>query len=537
MAIAKPPKIKPTGAMIGGLPTYSKAQFQQVRPGGSYQSYLNFIKTRRGNAPGPAWPGRGGPGLPTLMSMMQNMKFETPAQIEARANRMTAAQIAAQRGLASDAAKAGMADALRMQKAQKDAGLAAAEMSKSLISGVGGEYNAAARELSNLATSGLAGIQQGTDRNVAATNEALARVGAPAISPAAMAGPAQGQVALFQGAGLPGQNLVTQGQAAEYGLAGQSKALNLRAEQEANAALSQSTNQINQARQQAYAEIARGRPQVAAQILEQLQTAERQNVALGMSLLEARRGALQTGFEQQQTKIATAATAAQQKVANAQWTKQFNAAQAEAAKKNAQVDEGRSLAMGYFVDMNGNPIKKNGKKIPIPKGFGTSSSSAEPTAAIPGLTPNQAQKQIDKANEEADKMVSGYSTDAKGKRIPGTLDEPGDRGLVDYWPAIKRLRQYGLSQAQAQSIMDSRLQRGEGGRPLFNGPETAAIKAKLKKTYGAKQANTYWNFHVGKINRLYNQSGDAYDAGNDDQGIALEDQANAMLSRMLGMIR
>ena len=376
------PKIKPTGSMIGGLPTYTPAQFKQVRPGGSYQSYLNFIKTRRGITPGPKWPGRGGPGLPTLESMMRNVPLETPAQIEARANRMTASQIAAQRGLATDAAKQAQADAIRTQTAMSQAGQVAASMNKGLFGAVGGEYNAAARELANLGTGSVAAAQLGTDRNVAATNEALARVGAPSVVASQMAGPAQGGIEAFRGAGLPGQQLVQEGQAEEFGLAGLVNSAQLRSTQEANAALSQSTREIAQTRQQALAEIARGRPQVAAAILQQLQEAQRQQTALAMSLLEARRGALQTGFEQSMTKkefaatqAQTAADARQQALENQQWTKQFNAAQQAATRAGNAIDENRSIAFGYFVDQNGNPVLKNGKRIPVPK---TAQTGAKP---------------------------------------------------------------------------------------------------------------------------------------------------------------
>lgn len=387
--IVKPPKMKPTGAMIGGLPTYTREQFQAVRPKGSYQGYLNFIKTRRGVTKGPAWPGRGGPGLPTLMSMIRNVPLETPQQIEARAGRMTAAQIAAQRGLAADAAKAAQADAIRASKAMAGAGQVAAEMNKGLFGAVGGEYNAAARELANLGTGSVGAAQLGTDRNVQATNEALARVGAPSIGvTGAMAGPAQGEVALYQGAGLPGQGLVQQGQAAEFGLAGLVNASQLRSTQEAAAALSQSTREIAQQRQQAYQEIARGRPQVAAEILQNLQEAQRQQTALAMSLLEARRGALQTGFEQQQTKIATAAEQAATREANRQWQLSFNAAQKQAAREGQQVDENRSIAFGYYVDQNGNPILKNGKKIPVPKQGTSPAKPPSPLNARMGQSAN-----------------------------------------------------------------------------------------------------------------------------------------------------
>ena len=402
MATIRRPKIKPTGAMVGGLPTYTKAQFAQARPNGSYQSYLNFIKTRRGITPGPKWPGRGGPGLPTLMSMIRNVQLESPKQIEQRANRMTAAQIAAQRGLATDAAKQAQADAIRAQKAMHGAGQAAAAMNKGLFGSVGGEYNAAATELANLGTGSVGGAMLGTDRNVAATNEALARVGAPSVVASQMAGPGQAGVEAFLGAGLPGQQLVKEGQAGEFGLAGMVNAAQLRSTQEANAALSQSTREIAQARQAAYQEIARGRPQVAAEILQQLQEAQRQQTALAMSLLEARRGALQTGFDQSMTKQELALQKQelglskqqqaqqikQQAIENRQWQQSFNAAQKEAQLAGRQVDENRSMALGYFVDASGRPVLKNGKKIPVPKTTAGGDKTGEPLRARMGQSAN-----------------------------------------------------------------------------------------------------------------------------------------------------
>ena len=520
MKIQNPPRIKPTGPMIAGLPTFTPAQFHQVQPKGSYAAYRKWINTKRGVIPGkPAWPGSGGPGLPTLMSMMRNLQFETPAQIEARANRMTASQIAAQKGLVVDEAKRAQDDALRRMNAMSAAGRAAANLNQGLFSSVGGEFNRGAQELANMGTGVVGNAVAGTDANVAATNEALARVGAPGIQPGVMAGPAQAGVTAFRYSGLPAQALAEQGQAAQFGLAGMVGAQNLRATQEAEAASAQAGHEIQQNRAAALAEIARGRPQVAAKILEDLQAAQRQQTALGMSLLEARRGALQTGFEQGITKQTTAQDI---KVSNAQIkaAEQKIKDDAKAAGiEGSRIDASASRVAGILIDRNGNPILgKNGQPIPVAKTAGGTNAA--------GLTPLQQQKQYEKAEDRIQALFYGYKTvnakiDPKtGKAIPGTgkrlpahlapgfdEDNPNTwgQGSVQYTNAIARLQQLGISRPQATALANQYYERGDSGRPFFTAPQQKAIKRKLNAIFGAKEGPREWNRQITAIQRAYNE--------------------------------
>lgn len=516
MAVKKPPK--PT-RMIGGIPAYTKQQFLQVRPGGNYGSYIDVLNKKRGLVPGKP---------PTLSSLMQNMQFESPAQIEARTQRMVAAQVAAQRGLATDAAKTAQADADRLQKSLAAAGNTAAQMNKSLFDQVGGQYNVGAQELANMTTGAVGAASAATDQNVAATNEALGRVGMPGVAVTGqMAGPQQAGVTTYLGGGLPAQNMVQQGQAANFGLAGLISSQNLRSTQEANAALAQSTREIAQQKQLAFQEIARGRPEMAATILNNLQTAQRQNSALAMSIMEAQRGIGQTNWERGITerKLTAEEQAAEiaTKADNAEIKRKADAQNVEYGR----IDAAASKAAGFLVDRAGRPIlDKNGKPIPVAKtGAGTKATP------IPGLTPLQAQKQIEKAEVLARNMFFGYKTvgqrlDANGKPIPGTgkrvpaeqapgFDENDPNtygtGSVSYATAIQRLRGLKIPQGRAIAMLNQYYDRGDQGRPWFNQAEKKKIMAALTKTYGSGRAQQEFNTQLTAVMRAYNEG--RYQAG------------------------
>ena len=293
---------KPTAIGPGGLPTYTRAQLQQVKPGADYGKYIGYITKRRMGLPGPAYPGRGGIGmaLPTIESMIRQVQIESPAQLQARQQKMVADQVKAQQGLVYDEATRARAQALRTMQAQSAAGQAAAALNNDLFGMVGGEYNRGAQELAGLATGGVADVTDTTAQNTQALNQSLASVGMPGID-SRMAGPQQAAVARYQ-AGLGAQNLAAQGEAANFGLAGQINSQNLRATQEAVAGQNVANTDIEAKQADAIREIARQRPDVAAKILAQLQDANRQQIALGSTLLQQRRAALQAGFQQSMTK-------------------------------------------------------------------------------------------------------------------------------------------------------------------------------------------------------------------------------------------
>lgn len=484
-----PVRIKPTGAMVAGLPTLTPAQFALTaaakKPGASFAKYRQFINTRRGVVPGqPAWPGRGGAGLPTIESLIRNVKVETPAQIQARANQMTAASIEAQQGLINDEATRARAQALRTMQAQSAAGGAAAAMNKDLFGLVGGEYNAGAKELSGLATGGLADVTDTTAADTASLNEALARVGQGPID-ARMAGPQQAAVANYQ-AGLGATNLATQGQAANFGLAGLINAQNLRATQEAVAGQNVSNTGIEAKQADAIRELARSRPDLAAKYLASLQDANRQQIALGSTLLQQRRAALQAGFEQGVTKTKLAQDI---KVTNAQ----LKAAAAKAADTTVPPSASLSRAMGYLVDANGNPIlNKKGTPIMLP-GFkvGKDGKVVKTGAAARGKPASTPQVQSFLKSLIAKSTGSTSVTTRNKKTGKSTTTRspvaPANKFTMGFTPAYKRLLAMGLDDATARHYLDSVYKRGEGGRDWLRNEEQAV----LQQAYAATKNKGY----------------------------------------------
>lgn len=542
MALKRPPvtRLKPTGPRLaGGAPIYTREQFKLVRPNGSYDAYKQFVSTRRGLTSGPAYPGRGGPGLPTYMSLLNQVQggFETPAQIEARAKRMAADAIASQRAMIQEESNRARDDALARANAMAAAGRAAASLNAGLFGQVGGEYNAAAREMSGMATNLAGAAGTTTAEDVANINTALGRVGAPGVeATGAMAGPGQADVEAYRGGTLPAQNLVTQGQSAQFGLAGLVAAQNLRATQEANAGLMKSTGDIDRTRMDAIRTLAKSRPELAAKYLAELQDSQRQQVALAMSLIGARRGALQAGFEQKITKQTTAQSIkesnAQIAAANAKLKQDALAAGIEYSRIDAQA----SRVAGYLIDKAGRPILgKNGQPIPI--------SKAALAQGTTGLTANQAQKQVDKAQTLAETLFYGYAQNAKGQRVPateiGTFDpeniETYGTARAGWQQALQRVKQLGVPHAQAVQILSQYYERGDMGRPMLSNVERSRIIKQMVqgnvslmagpqapgKKITRKQAVQQLNSVIGEAIRAFN-------AGNTARGEQLLTQILAL---------
>jgi hypothetical protein len=235
---------------------------------------------------------------------------------------------------------------------------------------VGGEYNAAAQELRNLGSLG-GSMGAMTSADVGAQNAALASVGAPGLeATGAMAGPGQAGVETYMGATLPSQGINTAGQAATFGLAGLIDSRRLYAEQAAQAMYVEAGRKADEFRTSAIRELAAGRPAQAAQFLQALQQANAAARDSAMSLLAARQtfgiqaaeegraksGEIRAGAESQ----SALATAAQNRALAAQ----------EASLKGREIDENRSVALGYYVDLQGRPITKNGKRIKVKAGVG-----------------------------------------------------------------------------------------------------------------------------------------------------------------------
>ena len=346
----------------------TKQQFLARRPGGVYQNYLNAYRRQHPALDKPRPVTYGG----LLAGLQQSL--ETPAQIEARANRMAQMQY---KTSAADV----RAEAARMRKEAQDraaamaaAGRAAAAQNAQLFGLVGGEYNAAAQEMRGLGTNLSGAMAAQTNADVAAANASLANVGAPALTVGGpvgapgIAGDTQAGVEAYRGGELPAQALANAGEAAQFGLAGMVSAQNLRATQEAQAAFQQSVRDADSARLAALKELQRGRPQMASQYLMQLQDAQRQQISLAMSLLSARTGMQQSEaelgmargqqqFTQRQTRKEFNESVRQFKAKMTEDRRQFNkslTASKATAKKGAKGETARDLIASVVADLGSN---------------------------------------------------------------------------------------------------------------------------------------------------------------------------------------
>jgi hypothetical protein len=344
----------------------TKQQFLHKHPKGTYQNYVNAYTRQHGGPHGPSAAGRPNQPFagPTYESLLRGLRFETPAQLEARANRMANQGIKSQQAIIREEAKLMRDEALKRMNAMAAAGRAAAAQNAGLFGMVGGEYNAAAGEIANLGTNLSNQMVHTTEADVLAQNAGLATVGAPEMAvggPAgvnSIAGPHQGDVSAYQFGRLPAQAISTAGEASQFGLAGMVSAQNLRATQEALGGYRTAVGEADAARRAALKELAAGRPAQASQFLTQLMEAQDRQRELAMSLLAAR----QTfGLQNQENKRATAA--ARQDRATSITNRQLARQQAKMAGR--ELDEEMSRALGHYVDKMGRPIKgKNGQNIP-----------------------------------------------------------------------------------------------------------------------------------------------------------------------------
>jgi len=336
----------------------SKQQFLARRPGGVYQNYLNAYKRQHPALDKPRPVTYGG-----LLAGLQQ-SFETPAQIEARANRMARQQTATSAADIRAEAKLMRDEAQNRALSMAAAGRAAAAQNAGLFGMVGGEYNAAAREIANLGTNLSNQAVATTEGDVLAQNAGLAAVGAPPVAvggPAGsntIAGPTQGAVSAYQFGKLPAEAITTAGEASQFGLAGMVSAQNLRATQEAQAAFQGAVREADTARTAALKELQRGRPGLAAQFLMQLQDAQRQQISLAMTLLNSQTGMRQGEAELGLSRQELAAQQAAQRRAEAQAqreyaesVRQFNVQQTEEVRQfnktlAAQKAEARRSAGG-----------------------------------------------------------------------------------------------------------------------------------------------------------------------------------------------
>lgn len=451
--------------------------------------------------------------VPTLQSMLARLgQFETPAQLEARANRMANQGVKSQQTIIREEAKLMRDEAQQRAEAMAAAGRAAASMNAGLFGMVGGEYNAGAQEIRNLGTSGANQIQETTAANVLRQNAGLEQVGAEdvlvggAAGENTVAGAPQAHVEAYRGGELPGQALANAGQASTFGLAGMVSAQNLRATQEANAGFRDAVAQADKARTSALKELAAGRPAQAAQFLQQLQEAQRQQIGLASALIQQRAAMKQAGFAQSMTKKDFAEKKKQQAFQNKVTLNELAMKATGLNIEYGQVDAAKSAALGYVVDRTGKPIlDANGKKIPAKRLLQATSSGSKGAS----MTPGQKVELLEKAQSQMDALYYGYKV-VDGKRVPATQSpdfDPNDpstygTGAQTYDKAIGRLTQMGVGRAYAQNMADSLYQRGYGGRPILTPKEKSKLAKSLKSPGEATKV-------IASIQKMIDAGGDS----------------------------
>src|SRR5215831_834574 len=368
----------------------------------------------------------GGTGNPTIDSIIKQLYggIESPAQQEARVNREVNAQVAAQQKMIDDMYARQRADAFRMMEGQSLAGQAAAAMNAGLFSQVGGEYNAAAKEIKGLAHGLSQNAAGATSGDVGKANAALQALGnAPVLSGGTfgVGGETQRGVEEYRGGTLPAQEFQTEGEARQFGLAGMVASENLRATQEAQAQLHPTLAGLSGKESDAINALASGRldlyhqykqdasdARVKALTLVQGLIAQKQSNAQATAKLAAqyqRDLAAQADRDRkfglathaQGTRDVTAAAniakgkaqvaqgAARVKIAAGQLSVAQDKEMRQALKDavaSGQVDVKRSQALGHVVDKTGKAITyRSGAWIP-----------ADKLTTAKGMTAGQSQK-------------------------------------------------------------------------------------------------------------------------------------------------
>lgn len=504
-------------------PALSRSAFLETG-GKSYKRYLQFLAKRR-----PGWdPNKAltkqRVGKTTFDDLLASVEqIETPAQLEARANRMAQTQQTYQQKLINQAYTEARKEALTNMQSLQAAGQAAARMNADLMGQVGKSYEGAAQGVTALGSGLGAAMSGATAADVAAANSALGGLGG--TSPAVNVPEGQAAVETFRGATLPAYQLGQTSAAQQMGIGTLISAQNLRSTQEASAAFITAQRQAQTAKMGAIKELAAGRPQAAMQFLTQLQAAQRQQIALAQGLLGAKASMKQQGIENKLTTRKLNAGIAADKADAAAALAEIRQKAIEAKIEYSRIDASASRVAGYLIDKAGRPIMgRNKQVIPIHE------SASGKTG---GLTPYQLTRQIEKGYDTARELYYGWATDAKGKRIESP--EPGGTGSVDYDVAMQRLMSTGIPRLQARAILTQPglYERGDAGRPIFWDYEIKAIKGALAKSFkgNKKKAETTFNAWRAQIIRLFNQ---AKDTDDDAEFERLNDMAESYINRLLG---
>lgn len=391
--------------------TYTPAKGKWTLPPGHTLVWVpgKGYTSRPGGAAGGA---AGAPGPPTdpWTAMLTKLmgSYETPEQQEARANREVDAQIAANKKMLDDEYQRQQRNAQAMYQAQAAAGSAAAAMSGDLFGAVGGEFNAAAGEIKGLSHGLTGGVGKQTGKDIAAANAGMmpgnvaVEAGGDVFSPG---GGLQQGVEDYRAGTLGGQLFSGLGEAANFGLAGMASSDNLRATQEANAALMKSTQDINDAQSKAISALAAGRGDLYHQYMADAQDAQIKRLTLAQGIQAAQAAS--------DTKPITKLVGGNlmQWIPGRGWIKavagdagaKATAKTKAQAAKDALPNSALSKVYGHVVDSKGNMIPgADGKAQPV---------ASTAAAGVP------------KANVQLSRAV-GKWVDANGVPIP-SLNRPG----------------------------------------------------------------------------------------------------------------
>lgn len=435
--------------------------------------------------------------------------IETPAQQEARINREIDRQIAAQKKLMDDEYAKQRADALAAYQAQSLAGAAAAAMSKDLFGAVGGEFNAGAKEIKGL-SHGLTGATGAlTSGDIAAANAGLGAGNVPVAadgSALAPGGATQVGVEDYRAGGLGSQMLGTQGEAANFGLAGLIASGNLAAVQGADAALINARRDINTSQQKAIDALGANRLDLYHTYMNEANDNRIKYISLAQGLMAAKQAGLtgtkpitqrigNTLFQWDPTKGRWVKVAQGAATATKPTTKtvngslyQYNPAKNRwelAVEAPPNMDVPHTKVMGnrtYQWDPNNRTWVDIG---PAAAGAGGKSTKGP-------LTANQLNNMVTtwKNGKVGEQRV--VATDKNGKEIrnpDGSLKYiivPATTGKLTYQQAYQRLRAMKVTDLQARQALNTAYRRGEEGRPYLSAPERLALRKAGKQTWAVR---------------------------------------------------
>jgi hypothetical protein len=468
--------------------------------------------------------------------------FETPAQMEARVNREINAQIAAQKKVMDDEYAKQRADAMASFQAQSLAGAAAAAMSKDLFGAVGGEFNAAAGEMKGLAHGLSKNAAAATAGDVSAANAGLASLGNAPVTEGGTFGVGGGKqqgVEEYRGGTLAAQMFGTQGEAANFGLAGMLASQNLEATQTAQAALIKTERDINDSHSKAIDSLNAGRLDLYHQYMSDAKDSQIKYVSLLQGLVSAKAA---QGVKVPTTRL-FGNVYKQWDPTTGTWVPIDKKAAKPGSVKTFKGTDGRT----YVLHPNGTATLVPGQSGPKPptgqpyRFKGTNGVTyevgadgvARPIAGQPGpkdkpqkgqLTELQIRNMVEfwhtgkPGKTGTVPYVIGYRKDnspilanlqpgskfkwAGGGKIKAgtTLTVPAGLGTTKggtpastYQQALKRLLSFGVDGPRAKAILDTYWRRGEAGRPYLDVFQRQALGKAGKQVYADRMTDSQFD--------------------------------------------